>query len=393
MSNHKLLILPEIEADVKLRQQRLTAMMASKGIDALLISDNANLIYLCGRVFSGYILLQTAGETLYFVKRPIDLQYDNLHFIKKPENIAEILPQLPATVAFELDSLTYNEATRLQSVFACSKIVNASPLLRQARAVKTPMEIKALRESAAKHMLAYERIPGLYRNGMTDIELQIEIEREIRLCGGLGQFRIAGQTMEIFMGNMLAGDNADTPSPYDFAMGGEGLNPSLPVGANGSRIMPGTSIMVDMGGNFTGYTTDMTRTFSVGPLPKEALEAHNLSIAILHKMVEVARPGMEAKELYNIAQEMVNATEFAPYFMGHNQKAGFIGHGVGIEINEAPVLAPRTRDILEVGNVIAIEPKFVIPGVGAVGLENTYLLTDSGLELLTPAPEEIKDIS
>ena len=151
--------------------------------------------------------------------------------------------------------------------------------------------------------------------------------------------------------------------------------------------------MVDMGGNFTGYTTDMTRTFSVGQLPKEALEAHNLSIAILHKMVEVARPGMEAKELYNIAQEMVNATEFAPYFMGHNQKAGFIGHGVGIEIKEAPVLAPRTRDLLEVGNVIAIEPKFVIPGVGAVGVENTYLLTDSGLELLTPAPEEIKDIS
>ena len=76
--------------------------------------------------------------------------------------------------------------------------------------------------------------------------------------------------------------------------------------------------------------------------------------------------------------------------MGHRQHAGFVGHGVGIEINELPVIAPRSRDILAAGNVIALEPKFVIPGVGAVGIENTYRVTDSGpMERLTDAPEEI----
>ena len=77
------------------------------------------------------------------------------------------------------------------------------------------------------------------------------------------------------------------------------------------------------------------------------------------------------------------------YFMGHKQKAGFVGHGIGIEINEGPVLAPRSKDVLEAGNVIAIEPKFVIPGVGAVGIENSYVVSEDGLVRLTHAPEEI----
>ena len=80
------------------------------------------------------------------------------------------------------------------------------------------------------------------------------------------------------------------------------------------------------------------------------------------------------------------------YFMGLKQKAGFIGHGVGIEVNEMPVIAPRSRDILEAGNVIALEPKFVIPSVGAVGIENTYVVRDNGLECLTNAPEEIAEL-
>ncbi len=78
------------------------------------------------------------------------------------------------------------------------------------------------------------------------------------------------------------------------------------------------------------------------------------------------------------------------YFMGHRYHAGFVGHGVGIEVNELPVLAPRSRDILEAGNVIAVEPKFVIPGIGAVGIENTYIVRDSGgAERITDAPEDI----
>ncbi len=135
--------------------------------------------------------------------------------------------------------------------------------------------------------------------------------------------------------------------------------------------------------------TDMTRTFSLGEVDALAMRAHRCSIDICERLAAMGTPGAEAKQLYHTAEEMAREAGLERYFMGHAQKAGFVGHGVGIEINEMPVIAPRSRDILAEGNVIALEPKFVIPGVGAVGIENTYVMTSAGMQSLTNAPVEI----
>lgn len=196
--------------------------------------------------------------------------------------------------------------------------------------------------------------------------------------------------MELFMGNVLSGANADTPSPYDFAMGGEGMDPSIPVGANGSLIIENAPIMVDVNGNYTGYMTDMTRMYISGEASEKAIAVNQLSIDICAALASMMTPGARACDLYNRALEMATQAGMADYFMGHNAHAGFVGHGVGIEINELPVLAPRSKDILQAGNVIAVEPKFVIPGLGAIGIENTYVVRESGApEVMTTAPTSI----
>ncbi|MDE6395682.1 MAG: M24 family metallopeptidase, partial [Muribaculaceae bacterium] len=238
----------------------------------------------------------------------------------------------------------------------------------------------------------YSHIPSLYRPGMSDVELQIEIERVTRLEGGTGMFRVNGEDMELNNGSVLVGANADTPSPYDFAMGGRGCLPSLPVGADGTIIKPGNTVMVDTNGTFNAYMTDMTRTFVLGEAADSAVRAHRLSVEILRTLEKAACPGVPARDLYNIAVEMVAGAGLSDYFMGHRAKAGFIGHGVGIVINELPVIAPRSRDILAEGNVIAMEPKFVLPEIGAVGVENTYVVTASGLRRLTDAPEDLVNL-
>lgn len=191
------------------------------------------------------------------------------------------------------------------------------------------------------------------------------------------------------MANVLCGDNADAPTPYDFAMGGAGLDPSLPVGCDGSTIKPGMTVMVDANGNYTGYMTDMTRVFYLEHVSELARRAHDCSIRICHELAAMGCPGVEAKALDERARAIVAEEKLEDYFMGHRQHAGFIGHGVGIEINELPVIAPRSRDILQENNVVALEPKFVIPHVGAVGIENTYLVTPDGMVPLTTAPEEL----
>lgn len=381
------------ESEQNLRLDRIRKQMLKAGIDALLISDNANTYYLTGRVFMGYIYVPVSGPVIHFVKRPNDIEGDFTVRIRKPEQIAETIGlNKPATIGLELDVTDYTTAERLIKVFEGSRIENATPLLRHARAVKTAAELDMIKASGAHQDHVYSLIPSLFKEGMTDVELQVEIERASRLDGCLGQFRISGDSMELYMGNLLVGENADTPTPYDFAMGGEGQSPSLPVGANGTIIKPGVTVMADINGNYTGYMTDMTRTYTCGDIPELAVKAHKCSIDICHKLAEIGRPGVEAKMLYETAERMAAEAGLADYFMGHHQKAGFVGHGVGIEINELPVIAPRSRDILEVNNVLAIEPKFVIPKVGAVGIENTYVVTPDGLQPLTHSPEELTEL-
>lgn len=373
----------------QLRLQRLRTLMADAKTDAILITDNANTYYLTGRVFSGYIYIPLEGKVRYMVRRPVELEGDGVEYIRKPEDIIEKLDTPPTRLGLELDLTPYTLAMRLAKAFAGSTPVNISPLMRVARSVKTAQEQEKMRMSGVKHEHVYRMVPHLYTEGMTDLELQVEIERLSRLEGCLGQFRISGDSMELYMGNLLAGDNADNPTPYDFAMGGAGIDPSLPVGADGSVIRPGNSVMVDMNGNFTGYMTDMTRTFALGEISAEARKAHQLSIDICREVSHHAVPGTEAKALYELAEKMVAEAGMERYFMGHRQKAGFIGHGVGIEVNELPVIAPRSKDIIAEGNAIAIEPKFVIPGTGAVGIENTYLVGAGGATSITNAPQEI----
>lgn len=376
--------------EFNLRLDKVRREMAPSHTDAILVSDNAALYYLTGRVYSGYAYIPATGHPLFFVKRPVTLGGDFVQHIRKPEQIAETIGlNVPATIGLELSAVPYSAIIRLKNIFPQAAMTDATAMLSAARAVKTPFEIEKITMSGIRQERVYRRVPHLFQEGMTDIELQVEIERTSRLEGCLGQFRISGNDMELYMGNVLVGENADIPTPYDFAMGGEGLDPSLPVGCNGTVIREKESVMVDVNGNFTGYMTDMTRTFAVEQLDDTAMKAHRCSIDICHTLAAMARPGVEAKALYEKAEEMAREAGLHNYFMGHRQKAGFVGHGLGIEINEHPVIAPRSRDILAEGNVVAFEPKFVIPGTGAVGIENTYVITADGTRCLTNAPEEI----
>ena len=386
-----------LQPELKLRRDKIRALMVQHGIDAALLTCNVNLIYTYGRVVSGYLYLPLNAPARLFIKRPNDIEGEHIHPIRKPEQITELLKEcglpLPAKLMLEGDELSFTEYNRLAACFPETEVVPCgTALVRQARSVKTPIEIEMFRRSGAAHTKAYEQIPSVYQPGMTDRQLSIEIERLMRLEGCLGIFRVFGQSMEIFMGSLLAGDNAAVPSPYDFALGGKGLDPSLPGGVSGTLLQAGQCFMVDMGGNFYGYMGDMSRVFSIGRLPEQAYTAHQTCIEIQEEIAAMAKPGTVCEDMYNKAIEIVTKAGFADYFMGVDQKAKFIGHGIGLEINEMPVLAPRMKQELEPGMVFALEPKIVLPGIGPVGIENSWAVTTDGLEKLTLCKEEIIEL-
>ena len=379
--------------DYQMKWIRIQKVMQGKGADGCLLTNGINLFYATGHIYSGYFYLPAEGEPWYFVKRPNGLVGEHVVYLRKPEQLPDLFREnglsMPQHLLLEADELTYSDYTRLQSIFQPQTTGNATALLRQIRKVKTPWEIEQTRLCARRHEAVYQEIPACFRAGMTDLEFQYEIELRMRKHGSLGLFRAFGPNMDIYMGSILAGPNAETPSPFDFALGGGGMDASCPLGANGTPLKEGIAIMVDMAGNYTPYMTDMTRVYSVGKLSDEAYRAHEVSRRIHQETEAAARPGVACADLYQLALRIVEEEGLASYFMGTKQQAKFVGHGVGLQINELPVLTPRSKEILEENMIFALEPKFVLPGIGAVGVENTYLVTAQGCEKLTHAPEEI----
>ena len=393
MNNSSLSVVPHGMADeIMLHIDKIRSSMQPES--AILVSTNVNILYTSGRFFRGYVWIPFEGNPVYFVIKPqVYSNSENVIYIRKPEQIPAELSRLnlevPKSVGLEEDVLSYADTTRLMKVFPGVEFFNSTPAIRNARMVKTPYEIEQMRIDGRKQTKVYGMIASLYRPGMTDLMLQIAIERELRLEGCLGYPRVAGNLMEINMGSVLAGSNADNPSPYEFAMGGAGADPSLPGGANGTVIRKGETVMVDMNGAFNAYQTDMTRIWSLGGLPDIAYKAHECSIEILRTLERETLPGKEISGLYFRAVEIAENAGLKDFFMGYTQKSNFIGHGVGIELNEQPPVAPRCKVLVEEYMTLALEPKFVIPDVGAVGVENTYAVGRDGLECLTPFEENI----
>ena len=385
-----------MENELELKWRRIQQAMRQEEADGCLLTMNMNLYYVSGQVFNGYFYLPAEGRPYWFVKRLTIPETNQVHVIRKPEQIPDFFRDLnlamPRKLLLEADELSYNEYIRLQHVFRAEATGNASALIRHIRMIKTPWEIEQMRISARKHEAVYREIPACSRPGMRDIELQIEIEKRMRVHGSLGYFRAFGSNMDIFMGSLLAGENAGEPSPFDFALGGTGMHASGPLGANGTLLREGTTVMADMSGNYTAYQTDMTRVFSIGKLPDRAYRVHRVALEIQARMERAAKPGVPCAELYRDALAMAGQEGLEDCFMGTRFQAKFVGHGVGLEINELPVLTTRSKDILQPGMTFAFEPKFVLAGIGAVGIENTFLVTDSGVEKMTLLDENIIEL-
>jgi Xaa-Pro aminopeptidase len=382
-----------MQNEIQIRLNRIREKMREENIEACLISSNVNLFYASGIIFSGYLFFRQTGESLFFIKRPQGITGENVFYIRKPEQIGGILKELqiaePETIWLEGDEMTHSEWLRLEKVFPGSKAVNSTTALRQVRSVKTAYELELIREGGRRQSEAFRVFPSLYKPGMTDHEFAVEMEYEIRKRGSLGIFRIFGQSMEAFMGTVLTGENAGAPSAYDFALGGQGLHPSIPIGQSGLPILSGQTVMVDICGNFNGYSVDQTRIFSVGKTTPEAIYAHQVSMEISDTLAEMGKPGVVCEDLYEKALEIAKKHRLEDSFMGRIQQASFVGHGIGLVLNELPVLCRKNKEILREGMTIALEPKFIIDKIGAVGNENTCIVCENGMEKVTTAPEEI----
>jgi Xaa-Pro aminopeptidase len=237
---------------------------------------------------------------------------------------------------------------------------------------------------------AARAVPQLIGPGISEPQVQLEVERVLRQAGHQGQLRFRGFNQEMHYGQVLGGPSGAVPGYSDSPLCGPGPNAVLGKGPDGHVLADGDPVIVDLVGGHEGYLADQTRTFVVGRVADELRRAYDVAVEILREAEQSLRPGGVPAKIFDRSEQMAAEAGLGEHFMGHGAgRVRFLGHGVGLEIDELPILAPGFDYPLAPGHVVAVEPKFIFPGVGAVGIENMYAVTDEGCEKITTAPEEL----
>lgn len=377
--------------------QRVTAMQAqlqTNGVDGALFIFPIDVYYFSGTRQNATLWIPAAGEPLLMVRK-------SLSRARAESALADIRPfpsskEFPALfgehiqkIGFTFDVAPVQQLNYYTKLLPGREFVDISSANREVRSVKSPFELEQLRASGATLCSVFKQVPQFLKEGMRELDLAAEFEHRLRIAGNEGYIRMRAFNQELFMGLALSA-GAASYGFFDGAVTGCGLSNASPQGASTQLIGRNEPVFLDYTGVFNGYITDMTRIFVIGTLDAELQRAFDLSLKIQNHLQNALKPGAICEELFLQAVEIADKGGLGAHFMGMpGEQARFVGHGVGLELDEFPVLAQGFRVPLQTGQTIAIEPKFVFPGKGVIGIENTFAVSSGGGEKITDIDDQI----
>ena len=388
--------------EIQKRLQALRKEMAQREWDAVLIVQNVDLVYFSGTMQNALLFVPVDGREILMVKKYRERA-------QRESAIAQIIPltswndvpslivehhgRIPHKMGIELDVLPTKDYIRLQKIFAGVEIVDSSSLIKAIRQVKSTYEIGQMKQAGEIGKIVYAEVPRVLKEGMTEIELAGILVAVSMRHGNQNYLRMRAFNSYAYSWHVLSGYTGGILSYIDAPMGGMGLSPAFPVGASHKPIKTHEPILIDFGICYNGYQIDETRMFSVGELSKRFKDAYQATRDIEAAMTAAARPGVSCHDIYRTGWDVARRLGYEEQFMGPPvYKTRFIGHGIGLEIDEYPFIAQNHDYPLEAGMTFALEPKMVFPGEGAVGIENTFAVGEGGSEKLTPAQETLIEV-
>ncbi|WP_374713728.1 M24 family metallopeptidase [Symbiobacterium terraclitae] len=388
-----MLLTPRTELEHRIR--RLQAALERQALDGALLHSTTSLLYFTGSAQQGHLWVPASGEARYLVRRVLDRarRESALSTIEPLTSLRALPDHLGGArrIGMELDRMPVAQFEVYRRHLPGVEAADVGPALRQLRSVKSPWEVERVRAAARAADETYQALYVALREGLTELELSVVGETAQRLAGAQGMIRWhAHNAFESPAMMVLAGESGLAFSFADTPFGGVGLTPAAPYGASRRAIRRDEPVCVDYPTVVDGYVHDQTRTMVIGRLAPDLVRAHGVCREILDAVAEEARPGATGEQLWERAVAIARRAGLEEHFMGWGEsRVRFVGHGVGLELDEWPILAPRQQQPLEAGNVIAVEPKFFFPGRGAVGLESTFVVTPSGAERLSITGEEL----
>lgn len=387
------------KTEIQSRIKEFQSGIEKSGIDGAIITHHINLFYLSGTSQSGHLFVPRQGDPILMIRKSHarakqESPIDNTIELKSLKKIPDVLKSEGytnlKTIGFELDVIPYNTCQMYMKIIEDSQIVDVSGIIKKNRLLKSSHEIDLLKEACGVIDSVFLDVPNMLQEGMTEVELASLFEGGMRKRGYSGCCRMRAFNQDFFMGNIVSGQSGAVPTYFDGPVGGTGLTPAnKPHGAGWKKIKRNEIVYIDYTCVVNGYTADEARMFVIGDVSENLKNAHKTAISILKELVIAAKPDVECQDIYEKALTIATEMGYEDHFMGlFEDKVKFVGHGVGLELDEFPVFAKGVKLALKPGMTFALEPKFVFPE-GAVGIENTYVMKKNGAEVLTHAPEDI----
>ena len=347
-----------------MRADRVTAALAERELDALLVTTMTNVRWLTGFTGTNAVAIVAPGERIFITDfrytEQAAAQVEGFELVRGQRSLlGDAAGRVSGRVGFEDAHLAVRTHARVAELAEGAELVPAGDLLEELRAVKDAEEIEAVRAAAALADDAFEATVlerGLA--GRTEREVALTLEEEMRRRGAEGPS---------FSSIVAAGGHGALPhaEPRDV------------------EIPPGTLVVCDFGAQLDGYCSDCTRTIATGEIDAEAREVYELVRDAQAAALEAVRPGAVLRDVDAVARERIAAA-------GHGERFGHgLGHGVGLEIHEEPRLTSQAEGELAAGNIVTVEPGVYVAGAFGVRIEDLVAVTSTGCEILSRLPKEL----
>ena len=386
--------------ELRRRAAALQARLVDADIDLAILQSNADVGYMAGSILDGWVLVPATGEVRILARRAAArVQAETCWRVDRMVAVKQLVAELGAMgldrgrIALALDVVPAADYLKLQRGLPDAELVDVTHHLRSVRAVKSDWELDNCRQAAEQVIEAMKTVTYQVVPGHSELDAQRLAEGCLRAAGHQGVMRMRRFGGEMFYGQVCAGANAALPAALDAPLGGSGQYPSVGKGASRRELRAGDLLVLDLMGCHNGYLSDCTRVIAVGGIDavdEDLLEAQRWCTGVLEQVAAAARPGVAPSELYQLALDLAADAGHADRFMGvAPDQARFVGHGIGMEVDEYPFLARGFDEPLRAGMVFALEPKLVFPGRAAVGIEDAFIVTDTGVEALPALPREV----
>jgi Xaa-Pro aminopeptidase len=383
--------------EIRKRIEYLQSYLKKEKINSCLILQNVDLYYFSGTIQRSYLFIRDEGDPYLLVQKDFDRAkkespLKNILPIERPKAISDILKKLGGLkcIGLEWDVLPVNQLKQLERIFSQSEFVDISKAIKQVRMIKSHYEINQLRRSAEILDEVFEFAKEVLKTGITEIEVESHLVELGRRRGHQGLTRMRAWNQDMVNASVLSGDSGSVLTHLDVSVIGPGISPAFPQGSSFNLIRRDVPIQIDFSIAYNGYITDAARTYVIGRLPQKLLKAYDVALEIRHEMEKIAMPGRPCSDLYHLSSQIVKRRGLEGNFIGTKKKqAPFVGHGIGLEIDEFPLIAKGFTHPLEIGMVFAFEPKFIFPDCGVIALEDDYVVTEVGVEKLTHADDRV----